>query len=903
MCDPWYSDFSHLVSEWDTSNDRKISDVTRGSNYVARWRCSKGHRWGAAVKSRTVMRSGCPYCSGRKAIPGETDLATLRPDVAAQWSPNNTTSPAETTVTSHQKVEWVCAEGHVWVQTVAARSTGRGCSECARHTARGTDSLASLYPKLAGEWSLDNPVPAERQEVNTYRALWVCGVCGVPWRASITDRVAGRKCPCCSYRKLVTGVNDVRTLHPTIASMSVDTVDFSSVTPRSQVVVRWQCSHGHVFPMSVRYRISRGVDYCPECRVSRLDREPPLSDSHPEVAQMWLPDENGLTPSVVVAGSAKMVLWQGMCGHTWKRSVRSQVKNRSCPICAASKHCARTTPTPPITVTHPVVAAQYSDSNDRAAKDVHSRSSYRAVWSLPCGHTPVIPVKRRIDFPDRCPVCSGKQVVAGVNDLATVHPELAAEWHEDNDRSPSEVTRASGYSAKWAGVCGHVWRAKVSDRSVKGSGCGICSNNTVLAGINDLATTHPAIAAQWHTSNDKSPSEVTAGSNADVVWECAFGHTWKVSPLMRAYRGTGCSVCAGKSVVHGFNDLASVSPELAAEWHPVKNGTKYPDSVTRGSRVKVWWLGACGHEWRATVLNRSNGSGCRRCSKHVSRAESELRAFVEGELPTGTAVHGSDTSVLGGGRELDIYIPSLKLAVEFNGLYWHSDALKAREYHADKTRDAALKGVRVIHVWEDDWRDRRAVVESMLRSRLGTDTRPKLSARSLNHISVTYKQAAEFLDREHIQGSVRGTFYDGLITGGGELVAVLVATKNSSEYRVDRYATSSLVRGGFGKLLKVLENRVREAGGGEIVTFANLDISEGVLYTATGFTHRGTLPPDYMYVYEGSRVHKFNFRKARFRDDPKLIYAPSLTESELSKLNKLNRVYDAGKLRFVKEVH
>ena len=213
----------------------------------------------------------------------------------------------------------------------------------------------------------------------------------------------------------------------------------------------------------------------------------------------------------------------------------------------------------------------------------------------------------------------GRALIPGVNDLATTHPELVAEWHpiKNGDLKPCDVLPGSPKKAWWLGSCGHEWEAAINARAM-GSGCPYCCNRKLLVGFNDLATTHPKLAAQWlPTKNgDLKPTEVTASSVNKIWWLGSCGHVWEARIKSRA-EGRGCLYCAGRKVLVGFNDLATKCPDLAAEWHPTKNGDLKPEDVTYGSGKKVWWLGSCGHEWEAAINNRVKGYGCPYCSNRI----------------------------------------------------------------------------------------------------------------------------------------------------------------------------------------------------------------------------------------------------------------------------------------------
>ena len=156
---------------------------------------------------------------------------------------------------------------------------------------------------------------------------------------------------------------------------------------------------------------------------------------------------------------------------------------------------------------------------------------------------------------------------------------------------------------------------KVTSRG-KGYDCPYCSGNKVMPGFNDLATTHPNLALEWHpTKNGElSPTMFSRGSTRKVWWKCAEGHEWQATIGSRS-QGSGCPYCSGNKVMPGFNDLATRNPVLATEWNTTRNGDLLPTQVTSKSGKKVWWICKKGHEWQATVSSRSNGSGCPECSR------------------------------------------------------------------------------------------------------------------------------------------------------------------------------------------------------------------------------------------------------------------------------------------------
>jgi translation initiation factor IF-1 len=182
----------------------------------------------------------------------------------------------------------------------------------------------------------------------------------------------------------------------------------------------------------------------------------------------------------------------------------------------------------------------------------------------------------------------------GFNDLATTHPELAAQavgW------DPKEVSAGSGRKFRWRCKVGHEWDAVVTSR-VNGRGCAVCKNKLVSKGFNDLATTHPELAAQAVGWNPKK-----------LRWRCELGHEWNADVASRALGDRGCPVCAGQTIIVGFNDLGTTHPELAAQavgWNP--------ETVIAGTKKRLRWRCELGHEWNAQVKSRVRGRGCPICS-------------------------------------------------------------------------------------------------------------------------------------------------------------------------------------------------------------------------------------------------------------------------------------------------
>ena len=203
------------------------------------------------------------------------------------------------------------------------------------------------------------------------------------------------------------------------------------------------------------------------------------------------------------------------------------------------------------------------------------------------------------------------------NSLAEVHPELVSEWSEKNLLlTPDDITFGSNKKVWWKGACSHEWQTSVKARS-SGEKCPICSGARVIVGINDLATLEPLLVKQWSKKNKIKPTEVSIGSHKKVIWRCEKGHEWEAAVKSRTINKTGCPYCSHNKVLAGFNDLATLQPDIAAEWSD-RNYPLLPTQVTVFANRKAWWrCKDCGREWNTLISTRSGGSKCPYCSGYI----------------------------------------------------------------------------------------------------------------------------------------------------------------------------------------------------------------------------------------------------------------------------------------------
>lgn len=252
-------------------------------------------------------------------------------------------------------------------------------------------------------------------------------------------------------------------------------------------------------------------------------------------------------------------------------------------------------------------------------------------------------------------------------------------------------------------------------------------------------------------------------------------------------------------------------------------------------------------------------------------------------------------------KSIDIYIPSFSIGIEFNGLYWHSEFFKDKKYHLNKTLLSKEKGVELIHVWEDDWKNRRDVIKSILLNRLNIISN-KLYSRKCVIREVSPQDSSIFLNNNHIQGYTKSTISYGLFLNE-EMVSIMSfgyrSINGKREYELIRFCNklNTIVVGAASRLLKhFIKNN---SGVDKLISYADISMFSGGLYEKLGFRFDGHSGVNYWWVVDGVRRHRFTYNKKKL---VKLGYDPLMTEVEI--MHSLNRfrVFGCGQDRYVLEL-
>lgn len=273
---------------------------------------------------------------------------------------------------------------------------------------------------------------------------------------------------------------------------------------------------------------------------------------------------------------------------------------------------------PPLSRTHPELV-QFWDvkrNGDLTPDDVVAGSAKKAYWLCQKGHTIYVEVRRKVNG-DECGICANRVLQTGVNDLATVYPEISSQWHptKNGHLKPTEVLFGARLKVWWICEKGHEWQAFIYSRNPATQGCMACINRILVKGENDLESCFPDIAAEWDLEKNGglTASDVTYGTPKTYYWRCSKGHSFKLSVHSRTKRNASCKYCSGNAVEPGVSDLETLYPEIARRLSQTQNSSIRASEIAPGSHKRYVWNCDKGHTFTSPPRQLIKGLGCGVC--------------------------------------------------------------------------------------------------------------------------------------------------------------------------------------------------------------------------------------------------------------------------------------------------
>lgn len=614
---------------------------------------------------------GCPDC-GRKL--GGEKLRSNDSDFKMKMLQTNThITPLEPYVLSSKKIKCKCDVcGNIWSSTPNNLLRGSGCPKCNRVYQTSFQEQAilfyikKLFPDAIGRdtqligMELDIYIPSAKTAIEYDGKHWHKGEHSAEKEKKKYQTLKEREITLIRVKEEIVGNSEIYA--DRVFIYEVERKGFESL---NSVITQIIESLGK----SILVNIEQD-QYLIQEQYFVYRRDNCLALSFPEALEEWYQEKNGsITPYMVHSGSSTRYWWRCKeCGYIWKTAPIYRVRTKSgCPKCSKT-----------VLKTNSEFLSDLRKVNDRvlpleeykgAEKKILCRCTVcDNVWNvkpinLLKGHgcpqcylstkrkdenkfidevkekNPAIEVLSdylgsRQPLKCRCRVCgyeyqtTPQQLLAGrrcrkcagtakktneefVRELAEAHPDIV----------PLEEYQSAhhGMQLKCA-KCGYVWTSTPHSILSNSGNCPACIGRVVIEGKNDLATLRPDLVKEWDydKNNGITPQEISLGSNQKIHWKCALGHCWETRVPERV-KGTKCPVCSGRKVLVGFNDFATICPEIAREWNFEKNAELLPTEFTAKSKKKVWWRCSAGHEWMTSIAGRTNGNGCPYCSKYAPK--------------------------------------------------------------------------------------------------------------------------------------------------------------------------------------------------------------------------------------------------------------------------------------------
>lgn len=470
---------------------------------------------------------------------------------------------------------------------------------------------------------------------------WRCPA-GHGWEATIASRTSGRGCPYCAHRSAAK-TDSLAARRPELLgewhTRRNPELDPWALGPGSNKKAWWRCPAGHEWETTVGAR-ARSEQGCPEC----AGRRGATVASHAELASQWHPTRNApLAPETVRAWSNKKVWWRCRAGHEWQATTGFRSRGTGCPYFSGR-----------LVLPARAVAALRSQWLDEwhptrnTGLDPHHIGAAATVlvwWQCAAGH-------EWQDSPNRrcrsggCPYCASRRTLPE-RSLAGRRPDLASEIAPglNTDIDPWSIAVSSNRQLWWRCGAGYTWKARVSARSVGGTGCPTCSDCRPKG--TPVFEARPEIADEWDLDLNDGPGDgLTSGSKVKAWWRCQVSatHCWRAAIQART-RGTGCPYCAHKRP--SPETALAVHPEVARQWHPGLNGDISPSDVLPRSAKRAWCRCERRHVWAAPIAARFTGTGCPYCSKREVTPERTLAAVRPDLIGTWHPTRNGDTDPAG----------------------------------------------------------------------------------------------------------------------------------------------------------------------------------------------------------------------------------------------------------------
>ena len=605
-----------VEDEWDyDKNEVDPSIIAPHSNKSYWWKCSNGHSYQAKVNNKVNNNGGnCPYCSHQK-LSIENSLLVVNPNLAKEWCYDlNDLSPDKVFANSNKQVWWKCKNGHIWKANVNNRNNGRGCPKCALgRNSSFPEQVIFYYVKLLFPDTI-NRYKHNNLEIDVFIPSLRIGIeydgCYYHRTKDKLDKDIKK-----NIQLSQENIQLIRIRENGCAVMNDNhciIFDYKYISEYKNFdkvifnVLDYLCNKA-----KIKNTININIDFVRNDILKELAiiaEGEDLESKNPALAKDWNYEKNyPLTPKMFLPGSSKKVFWKcNVCGYEWSANINSRHNGSGCPRCAKKER---------------YTTATWID----AAINVHGNTyDYSNVQYINSKMPVTIGCKKHGDFiqlPSEhlagkgCKYCAGQDF--HYNDvLSIIYPQLLSEWDYDRNLSEFGITPDTAFVKKrtkyyWHCNFGenHSYLASIQDRVKRKMQCCICHGKQHSAD-RSLGVIYPDLISEWSPENDKTPYEVTPGSEYMAIWKCSNPNhePFKQTIYSRCHLKTKCPYCSGnkkhpkdyeKELKEKFPNISIIEP-------------------FKKSSIKIKCkCDICGHIWEAYPYILLKSKGCPKCGKKL----------------------------------------------------------------------------------------------------------------------------------------------------------------------------------------------------------------------------------------------------------------------------------------------
>lgn len=607
------------------------------STLPVNFKCDEcGRRWTATLKSQIkkdgnggYIASGCPHYNTSKRKKSDVPFCSEVESIIKFWDDKNLLDPTTTRSNSTNKAHFVCKNcGYDW--TTEIRTQGRAsekCKCCERHLIlrKGFSDVFTLIPDSKRFFDFNKNKDIDIYSIHLRDSKtqidWKCPDCGYEWKASLADRIKGKKgnyrfvgCHNCylhSKERITPAALNPKILKYWDYKKNEERgLDINLVSANAKILAAWKCKEcGYEWESNIKSRTDSNGK-CPFCESNFKPVRKNINDVLtlcPKLKEIYDFDYNaqkGIDIYKEGVHSRKIVHFKcKKCGHEWDSQICSRVKKTTentyaladCPKCSNGNHRQI-----PYSVEFPILAQMYR--NDLNPIPLDSITGRKALCKTPyywkcliCGETFESTLESMIGSQKYqtkgCPFCSRNRLRKGES-FAEVYPEYVKYWADSNRQKAEEVYYNSTKRFRFiCPICKVEHSAYISD-FLSGNSCAYCKGTRLSPKTNSLKALYPDIARRWSPSNDIGPDKVLPTSNLWTKWICDTCKGEYGSFVKEVVNGKDeCPYCNDRLVKPGFNSFADKHPDLLEEMDEVANYLlpKSPYEVLDTSKYKFWF--------------------------------------------------------------------------------------------------------------------------------------------------------------------------------------------------------------------------------------------------------------------------------------------------------------------------